>query len=328
MATTEMATLCDAIGTDYGHFEDILLKAAHHEEVGSSYKVDGAPLVARRPRLSLVMSGTPEQFCAFFRSLESGLYSRFAVCTRPPAVQWESCAPDDAQADRYSHFRRLSEELLPIHLGLLKSPTLVTFSPEQWREHTACFSRLLADAHAEGRDAVLGIIFRHGLLAMRLAALLTVFRKWDGFRRSPEYTCTDDDFRSALLVTRTVLEHSLLLCTSLPDSNHPVPVLRKSHLLERVLSVLPKKFSYTEFVETAMTCDMSISTAKRMLQRAHKSQLIVKQKDKYRKKRPRRQTLGLSEPEPKKRTPKSPKPAERTMKRTDNPVNPEAHEEA
>ena len=215
-----------------------------------------------------------------------------------------------------------------MHLGLLESPTRVNFTPAQWKQHTAFFSRLLAETHAEGRDTKLGIIFRHGLLAMRLAALLTVFRKWDGFRRSPEYTCTDDDFRSALLVTRTVLEHSLLLCTSLPDSNHPVPVLRKSHLLEHILSVLPKKFSYTQFVETAMTCDMSISTAKRMLQRAHKSQLIVKQKDKYRKKRAWRQTLGLSEPEPKKRTPKSPKPAERTMKRTDNPVNTEAYEEA
>lgn len=328
MATTEMATLTEAIGTDYGRFEDILLKAAHHEEVASSYKVDGLPLVARRPRLALAMSGTPEQFARFFRSLETGLYSRFAVCTRPLSVCWESCAPDSTQPDLGSYFHTLGEELLGMHLGLLESPTQVNFTPAQWKLHTAFFSRLLAETHAEGRDTKLGIIFRHGLLAMRLAALLTVFRKWDGFRRSPEYTCTDDDFRSALLVTRTVLEHSLLLCTSLPDSNHPVPVLRKSHLLERVLSVLPKKFSYTEFVETAMTCDMSISTAKRMLQRAHKLQLIVKQKDKYRKKRAWRQTLGLSEPEPKKRTLQSPKPAERTMKRTDNPVNTEAHEEA
>ena len=274
------------------------------------------------------MSGTPEQFARFFRSLETGLYSRFAVCTRPLSVCWESCAPDSTQPDLDSYFHTLGEELLGMHLGLLESPTQVNFTPAQWKLHTAFFSRLLAETHAEGRDTKLGIIFRHGLLAMRLAALLTVFRKWDGFRRSPEYTCTDDDFRSALLVTRTVLEHSLLLCTSLPDSNHPVPVLRKSHLLEHILSVLPKKFSYTKFVETAMTCDMSISTAKRMLQRAQKSQLIVKQKDKYRKKRAWRQTLGLSEPEPKKRTPKSSKPAERTMKRTDNPVNPEAHEEA
>jgi len=328
MATTEMATLTEAIGTDYGRFEDILLKAAHHEEVASSYKVDGLPLVARRPRLALAMSGTPEQFARFFRSLETGLYSRFAVCTRPPSVCWESCAPDSAQPDLGSYFHTLGEELLGMHLGLLESPTRVNFTPAQWERHTAFFSRLLAETHAEGRDTLLAIIFRHGLLAMRLAALLTAFRKWDGFRRSPEYTCTDTDFHTALLVTRTVLEHSLLLCTSLPDSSQPVPVLRKSHLLEQVLAVLPRKFSYTEFVDTAMTCEISISTAKRMLQRAQKAQLIVKQKDGYRKKRPSHQPLGLSDPEPRKRTPKSPKPAGETMKRNDNPVNSETHEEA
>ena len=326
MATTEMATLTEAIGTDYGRFEDILLKAAHHEEVASSYKVDGLPLVARRPRLALAMSGTPEQFARFFRSLETGLYSRFAVCTRPPSVCWESCAPDSVQPDLGSYFHTLGEELLGMHLALLESPTRVNFTPAQWERHTAFFSRLLAETHAEGRDTLLGIIFRHGLLAMRLAALLTAFRKWDGFRHSPEYTCTDADFRSALLITQTVLEHSLLLCTSLPDSDRPMPALRKTHLLEQVLAVLPRKFSYTEFVETAMTSDISLSTAKRMLQRAQKAQLIVKQKDGYRKKRLSRQTSGLNDPEPRKRTPKSPKTAGKIIKKSDNPVNPEAYE--
>ena len=277
MATTEMATLCDAIGTDYGHFEDILLKAAHHEEVGSSYKVDGAPLVARRPRLSLVMSGTPEQFCAFFRSLESGLYSRFAVCTRPPAVQWESCAPDDAQTDRYSHFRRLSEELLPIHLGLLKSPTLVTFSPEQWGEHTACFSRLLA---------------------MRLAALFTAFRKWADFRQAPEYRCTDTDFHNALLITQTLLEHSLLLSSTLPDSARPVVALQRPHRIAVVLESLPEKFSYKQFVSAAVPAGIPLSSAKRILRKAVQSELLVKEEDGYRKSESAPVGKAHSEPEP------------------------------
>ena len=319
MATTEMATLTEAIGTDYGRFEDILLKAAHHEEVASSYKVDGLPLVARRPRLALAMSGTPEQFARFFRSLETGLYSRFAVCTRPPSVCWESCAPDSAQPDLGSYFHTLGEELLGMHLGLLESPTRVNFTSAQWERHTAFFSRLLAETHAEGRDTLLAIIFRHGLLAMRLAALLTAFRKWDGFRRSPEYTCTDTDFHTALLVTRTVLEHSLLLCTSLPDSDRPAPALRKARLLEQVLEVLPRKFSYTEFVETAMTFEISLSTAKRMLKRAQESQIVVKQKDMYRKKSAVRLREGSRDPGTPKRTPAARKRRGKEVNDTDNP---------
>ena len=161
---------------------------------------------------------TPEQFAAFFRSLESGLYSRFAVCTRPAAVQWESCAPDAGDTDLHRYFRTLSDEMLGMHTLLLKSPTRVSFTPEQWARHTDFFTRVLAGTHAEGRDAALSVIFRHGLLMMRLAAVLTVFRKVEDYPQAAEYVCTDTDFRSAMLVTQTLLEHSLLLSTSLPDN--------------------------------------------------------------------------------------------------------------
>ena len=283
MATTEMATLTEAIGTDYGRFEDILLKACHHEEVSSSYKVDGRPIVARRPRLAVSLSGTPEQFVAFFRTTETGLYSRFAICSRPASVQWESCAPDDDKPELTQYYRTLGDELLSLHTLLLKSPTLVTFSRRQWSEHTAYFSRMLQSAHAEGRDALMSILFRHGLLVMRLAAILTCFRKCAEFPGANEYRCTDTDFHSAMLITQTVLEHSLLLSSSLPDSARPVQPLQKPHKLESLLAALPEKFSYSEFMSQAADLQCSQSTCKRMLRRALASQLVEKEEDGYRK---------------------------------------------
>lgn len=298
MATTEMATLTEAIGTDYGRFEDILLKAFHHEEVSSSYKVDGQPLVARRPRLALAMSGTPEQFAAFFRSLESGLYSRFAVCTRPAAVQWESCAPDAGDTDLHRYFRTLSDEMLGMHTLLLKSPTRVSFTPEQWARHTDFFTRVLAGTHAEGRDAALSVIFRHGLLMMRLAAVLTVFRKVEDYPQAAEYVCTDTDFRSAMLVTQTLLEHSLLLSTSLPDNIRAVSALKKPHRLQAVLGKLPEKFSYKMFIEAADSLGIPLSSAKRILRKAVQSQILDKEDKRYSKTSLSPQGEAYSEPEP------------------------------
>ena len=299
MATTEMATLTEAIGTDYGRFEDILLKAFHHEEVSSSYKVDGQPLVARRPRLALAMSGTPEQFAAFFRSLESGLYSRFAVCTRPAAVQWESCAPDAGDTDLHRYFRTLSDEMLGMHTLLLKSPTRVSFTPEQWARHTDFFTRVLAGTHAEGRDAALSVIFRHGLLMMRLAAVLTVFRKVEDYPQAAEYVCTDTDFRSAMLVTQTLLEHSLLLSTSLPDNIRAISALKKPHRLQAVLETLPEKFTYKMFVDAADAQGIPLSSAKRILSKAFKSQVLGRENDSYFKTPLSPGGKAHSEPEPK-----------------------------
>lgn len=62
MSSTEINTLISSLAQDYGKYEDILCKAAHHEEISQSYKIDGDPIVVPRPHLALIMSGTPEQF--------------------------------------------------------------------------------------------------------------------------------------------------------------------------------------------------------------------------------------------------------------------------
>lgn len=176
MTTTEINTLVSSLGQDCGKYEDILCKAAHHEEVSSSYKIDGDPIVVRHPHLALSIAGTQEQFRNFFRSLEVGLYSRFGIYTRQQSQLWESCAPQEGEVDLHSYFYGLGSELFEMHKLLLQSPTLVTFSPQQWQQHTAHFSLLLKRTLLEGRESSSGIVYRNGLLAMRLAAILTIFR--------------------------------------------------------------------------------------------------------------------------------------------------------
>lgn len=174
MTTTEINTLVSSLGQDCGKYEDILCKAAHHEEVSSSYKIDGDPIVVRHPHLALSIAGTQEQFRNFFRSLEVGLYSRFGIYTRQQSQLWESCAPQEGEVDLHSYFYGLGSELFEMHKLLLQSPTLVTFSPQQWQQHTAHFSLLLKRTLLEGRESSSGIVYRNGLLAMRLAAILTI----------------------------------------------------------------------------------------------------------------------------------------------------------
>lgn len=281
MTSTEIITLASAIRQDCGAFDDILLKAFHHEEVSSSYKGGGEPLVARHPCLGVCLSGTQEQFAALFRSLETGLYSRFAFYTRARELQWESCAPGTGSVDQRNYFRGLSEEMLAMHKGLLQSPTYVSFTAGQWEEHTRCFGALIEKAEAEGRDSVTGIIFRCGLQVMRIAATFTVFRKWDDYRFAKEYVCTDGDFKAAMLIGRTLLEHSLLLCTSLPDSlQKPVP-MHRFYRMDETLAALPPRFSFSEFVTKAQEMGVSRSTAKRMLKNAVKRQVVDKEDNSY-----------------------------------------------
>ena len=293
MSSTEINTLISSLAQDYGKYEDILCKAAHHEEISQSYKIDGDPIVVPRPHLALIMSGTPEQFTGFFRSHENGLYSRFLIYTRQLNPHWETCAPGEGRVDLREYFHTLGKKLFEMHKLLLESPTLVTFTPGQWERHTQQFGVWLKSALVEGKEFPTSIVFRHGLLAMRLASILTIFRKWDDYRYAKEYCCTDADFDTAMQIIATVIEHSLLLGTSLPDTGHPPVAMRKFHQFEDVLKKLPRIFSYIDFINSAKELGISVSTAKRYLRKAVEQELVVKQKDKYRKRRKRQGKQGL-----------------------------------
>ena len=290
MSSTEINTLISSLAQDYGKYEDILCKAAHHEEISQSYKIDGDPIVVPRPHLALIMSGTPEQFTGFFRSHENGLYSRFLIYTRQLNPHWETCAPGEGRVDLREHFHTLGKKLFEMHKLLLESPT---FTPGQWERHTQQFGVWLKSALVEGKEFPTSIVFRHGLLAMRLASILTIFRKWDDYRYAKEYCCTDADFDTAMQIIATVIEHSLLLGTSLPDTGHPPVAMRKFHQFEDVLKKLPRIFSYIDFINAAKELGISVSTAKRYLRKAVEQELVVKQKDKYRKRRKRQGKQGL-----------------------------------
>lgn len=281
MASTEIVTLSNAIGQDYGAYDDILLKAAHHEQVDSSFRIDGEPITARHPHLALLLSGTQEQFAGLYRSLESGLYSRFSFYTCAKETEWKSCAPGAESVDLHQHFRTLGDTLLQMHLALLQSPTCVNFSPAQWEEHTRTFSRLLQQADAEGRDSASGIIFRCGLQAMRIAATLTVFRKWDDYRYAKEYLCCDNDFHTAMQIALTLLQHSFLLSTSLPESKCAPAPMHRYFRLPALLEELPDRFLFSDFVNKACEQDISLSTAKRMLKKAIEQKVLEKEDNAY-----------------------------------------------
>ena len=132
-------------------------------------------------------------------------------------------------------------------------------------------------------DTVNGILVRCGLQTMRMAAVLTAFRKYADWPEAREVTCTDEDFRAALQIASTVLEHSLLLSTSLPASDSRLQEMHRPRLIELVLDSLPEKFSYTEYMDATQEHDVPETTAKRWLRNLQKKQLVEKQEDGYRK---------------------------------------------
>lgn len=285
MFSSEIHTIDSSMSQECGDFSDIFCKAFQHETISMSYKNGGAPVIVPSPRLAVCLSGTQEQFHGMFRSQENGLTSRFNIYTRESEGIWKSCAPLPDGVELRDYHYLLGKKLLDMHLTLLSAPTLVTFSPAQWQLHTEHFSQLLEHALAEGKEATQAIIFRHGLLAMRLSSIFTVFRKYEDYPQANEYRCTDEDFNIALLITDTLLEHTLLLSTSIPQTTSKPRRMHPFHRLEKILEQLKSHFTFSEFMDAAAQAEIPETTAKRLLKLAIKNKLVVKLKDSYIKKK-------------------------------------------
>ncbi len=281
---SEINTMVSAVKQDYGRHDDVFCAAFHHEDLGSSFKVDGMPLFLTNPRLALCLTGTPNQFVQLIQSLENGLYSRFALLTAEPQWNWRSCAPKQDDVDLRSFFRGLGKEVLQWHQFLLESPTEVLFSPAQWAEHDASFSTMLKEVVSEGESASGSIVLRLGVINARIASVLTAVRKCeDGMWGVHAYYCTDQDFHIATQITKVLLEHSLLLTSSLPELGLQSLPLREFHSFEKVLDALPGEFIRKDFIDAARKLEWSLSTAHRMLKRALEEGCVVHEGKIYRK---------------------------------------------
>lgn len=283
---SEINTLVSAVKQDYGKQDDVLCAAFHHEDISSSFKVDGMPIFIPNPKLAMCLTGTPNQFVSLVHSQENGLYSRLTLLTAEPQWEWRSAAPKEGGVELRSFFRNLGKEVLEWHKFLLESPTEVLFRPGQWAEHDACFSSLLEEVVSEGESSSGSIVLRLGVVNARIASVLTALRKCeDGMWGAHSYYCTDQDFHAARLMTEVLLEHSLLLSSSLPELGMQSLPLREFHSFDKVLDGLPVEFTYSEFVAAALNLKWSESTGRRMLKRAESAKCIVHEGNKYRKSR-------------------------------------------
>ena len=218
---------------------------------------------------------------ALVRTLENGLYSRLGILTAPAKWVWHSAAPKEGQIENRAYFRELGGEVLGMHEMLLESPTEVVFTAAQWEEHSRRFESCLDGVVIEGCDSPGAIVVRHGLYAMRLAAVLTALRKVESRWYVKEYICADEDFHTAMAMTEVLLEHSLLLSSSLPGLALKARPLQHFHRALAVLRRLKHRFSYTDFVSSAMEDGASESTAKRLLRRVLQSHFVVNKEDGY-----------------------------------------------
>lgn len=283
MNASELDMISSAMHQEYGKHDDVMRAASQHEEVSSYFKTDHRLVVVSDPHLALCASGTPAQLYKFISSLENGMYSRVAFYVGQAPWEYKSANPGKARLDMRAYFKGMGEELLRMFIFLSGSPTEVVFTEEQWKEHTERFRTYLREVVAEDDDSPGAIVLRHGLMMSRIAMVLTALRKCEPQWNTSEWKCSDEDFHTAMQIVDVLLEHSLLLSTSMDDTAGRIRPVKAFFKLRPVLKKMPREFTYSELMAAANEAGLPTASVKRYLLRLVYYQIVEKEDGKYRK---------------------------------------------
>ena len=283
MNASELDMISSAMHQEYGKHDDVMRAASQHEEVSSYFKTDHRLVVVSDPHLALCASGTPAQLHKFISSLENGMYSRVAFYVGQAHWEYKSANPGKARLDMRAYFKGMGEELLRMFIFLSGSPTEVVFTEEQWKEHTERFRTYLREVVAEDDDSPGAIVLRHGLMMSRIAMVLTALRKCEPQWNTSEWECSDEDFHTAMQIVDVLLEHSLLLSTSMDDTAGRIRPIKAFFKLRPILRTMPREFTYSELMAAANEAGLPTASVKRYLLRLVYYQIVEKEDGKYRK---------------------------------------------
>lgn len=283
MNASELDMISSAMHQEYGKHDDVMRAASQHEEVSSYFKTDHRLVVVSDPHLALCASGTPAQLHKFISSLENGMYSRVAFYVGQAPWEYKSANLGKARLDMRAYFKGMGEELLRMFIFLSGSPTEVVFTEEQWKEHTERFRTYLREVVAEDDDSPGAIVLRHGLMMSRIAMVLTALRKCEPQWNTSEWKCSDEDFHTAMQIVDVLLEHSLLLSTSMDDTAGRIRPVKAFFKLRPVLKKMPREFTYSELMAAANEAGLPTASVKRYLLRLVYYQIVEKEDGKYRK---------------------------------------------
>lgn len=268
MFDTEANTLNTANKMDCGNFVSDLCKISHHETIASSFRILGKMLCVKHPKMALALSGTPDQLGKLIPNKRSGLLSRFLILTIPCDAGWDDQTPDYETVSTQGFFEHESLEVLNDYDFLDMHPTSVRLSPIQWKKLNQQFCAMLKDVLLEEDITLQSIVKRHGLMTLRICMVLTALRKADDKSYQPMIYCSDDDFNTAMEITKCCIEHSFLMSTTLPDNATNMLPPRKAKQMQAFLDLLPNPFTLKQALEAGAKLGISKSSVYKYLAKA------------------------------------------------------------
>lgn len=261
---TEMDTLTQANKSDFGGFSDVLRRAWHNEKLSYSRKGNDELIEVDKPKLSLILSGTPKQVFKLIPSAEDGLFSRCAVYSFQQEAKWIDVSPKSGMPDIEAAMKGISENCMKFWDFFKDRDVDFTLEKNQWEILNSYFGTCLEDYASIGGDASLSVIKRSAVLCFKIAMVLTALRSHEFSSQTSTLSCSDTDFDIAMTLTKLSMNCSLSLLEKLPDGEK---ISHRQERREQFKNALPSKFTRNDAQDLATSMQLSTRSVDRWLQK-------------------------------------------------------------
>lgn len=261
---TEADTMGNVLKQEWGGYSDMLRKAFHHERVSSSKKANNEYIEVNEPRLSVALSGTPNQVTGLISSAEDGLFSRFIFYAFKADQLWRDVSPYANNINLTDHFQNLSNEVYEMVMFLDRYPTTVELSRLQWDRLNEICSHWLYDVITFTSEDAGSVVKRLGLVLYRISMIFTTMRKFENGDTSNTVQCTDDDFETAMHLANLFLQHSLLMFHNLPKQDEAT-IFKSGDNKRKFFEALPRDFKRTDAIELGKKFNLSARSVDSLL---------------------------------------------------------------
>lgn len=240
---TEADTLTSAISKEWGDFSDFIRKAFQHETVSYKRRTKNEYVEIQCPKLSVVLSGTPNQVTALLKSVENGLFSRFMFYTFKNDTVWDSPFTDKDELEFDQLIEESSNKLLEYYHFLNEHPEInFKFTQSQIEKFDQSFSKTLTDLKNKMGEGIVGSVFRLGIITFRIAMIISIIRMFEDGDVNETIVCCDQDFEAALTITNVLKEHTAFVFES--QTIDFKPALKPEQA--RYFQALPEQFKRNE----------------------------------------------------------------------------------
>ena len=236
---SEADTITNALRQEWGNFSDVLRDAFHNEKLSNSRKTDFEYIKIEEPKLSIAITGTPDQVKGILKSTQNGLASRFIYYYYETPPKWKKTYTVSIDQTKQEQFALFTQELC--HKFSSQSSRLFNLTESQGSKLDNIFSETLEEKYElHGGDSS-SLVFRLGEITYRIAMVLSGIRTDE-----PIMECEDRDFETAMELAKVYLAHGLNVFEKINNRENKLPLNE-----ERWMNKLPKEFTSTEAISIA-----------------------------------------------------------------------------